>query len=97
MDKLNLAFWTFAYFHNWISGDQYNQAKQKTIRKLKECITIKLNYPIRTLKEGRCVYKYGSKYTGSQTNIQANFGGTYERIIMDEVYTRRQRYEKANI
>ena len=32
--------------------------------------------------------KYGSKHTDSQTNIQANIGGTYERIIIDGVYIR---------
>ena len=30
--------------------------------------------------------KYGSKHTGSQTNIQAKFGRTYEQIRMDRVY-----------
>ena len=54
--------------------------------------------------------KYGSKHTGSQTNIQANIGGTYEQIRTDGLYiwegtvgvytqegkdTRRQRYEDS--
>ena len=29
--------------------------------------------------------KYGSKHTGSQKNIQANIGGTYEQIRTDGV------------
>ena len=32
--------------------------------------------------------KYSSKHTGSQTNIQANIGGTYKQIITDGVYIR---------
>ena len=32
--------------------------------------------------------KYGSKHTGSQTNIQANIGGTYDLIRTDTVYIR---------
>ena len=32
------------------------------------------------------LYKYVSKYTGSQTNIQAKIGGTYKWIRMDRVY-----------
>ena len=48
--------------------------------------------------------KYSSKQPGSQTNIQANIGGTYEQIITDgvytrshgrSIYTRRQRYENS--
>ena len=45
--------------------------------------------------------KYDSKHTGSQTNIQANIGGTYERIRTDGVYiregkdTRRRRYDDS--
>ena len=54
--------------------------------------------------------KYCSKHTGSQTNIQANIGGTYEQTRTDGVYiqegtvgvyirevkdTRRQRYEDS--
>ena len=31
-------------------------------------------------------YKYGSKHTGSHTNIQVNIGGTYERIRTVGVY-----------
>ena len=34
------------------------------------------------------VDKYGSKHTGSQTNIQAKIGGTYEEIRTDGVYIR---------
>ena len=30
--------------------------------------------------------KYGSKHTGSQTNIQAKIGGTYKRIRTDGVH-----------
>ena len=32
--------------------------------------------------------KHGIKHAGSQTNIQANIGGTYERIRTDGVYIR---------
>ena len=32
--------------------------------------------------------KYGSKHTGSQTNIQAKIGGTYEQIITEGLYIR---------
>ena len=32
--------------------------------------------------------KYGSKYTGSQTNVQAKIGGTYKQIRTDGVYIR---------
>ena len=32
--------------------------------------------------------KYGSKHTGSQTNIQAKIGGTNDRIRTDGVYIR---------
>ena len=56
--------------------------------------------------------KYGSKYTGSQTNIQENIEGTYNQIRKDGVYIhegtfivyiregkdiRRQRYEDSTI
>ena len=34
------------------------------------------------------VDKYGSKHTGSQTNIQTNIGGTYGQIRTDGVYIR---------
>ena len=39
----------------------------------------------------RGIDEYGSKRTGIHTNIQANIGGTYDRIINDRVYI----YEKA--
>ena len=32
--------------------------------------------------------KYGNKHTDIQTNIKANIGGKYERIIIDVVYIR---------
>ena len=32
--------------------------------------------------------KYGSKHTGSKTNMQAKIGGTYDQIRMDGVYIR---------
>ena len=56
--------------------------------------------------------KYVSKHTGSQTNIQENIGGAYERIITDRVYIqkgtvgvyiregkyiRRQRYDDSTL
>ena len=56
------------------------------------------------------IYKYGSKHTGIQKNIQANIVGTYERIrtdgvyiregtvgvyIREDTYMRRQRYEDS--
>ena len=34
------------------------------------------------------LYKYGSKYTCSQTNIQENIGGAYKRIRKDGIYIR---------
>ena len=49
----------------------------------------------------RTLYKYGSKYTGSQTNTQAKIGGRYEQIRTDRVYikegkdVRRQIYEDS--
>ena len=38
------------------------------------------------------VDKYGSKHTGSQKNIRANIGGTYEQIRTDRVYIREHKY-----
>ena len=40
----------------------------------------------------RGIDKYGSKHTGSQTNIQENIGGLCERIIMDGVVNSPNRY-----
>ena len=37
---------------------------------------------------GTLLDKYGSKHTGSQTNVQAKIRGTYERIRTDGVYIR---------
>ena len=36
--------------------------------------------------------KYFSKYTGSQTNIQANIGGAYEKIRTVGVYIQEGKY-----
>ena len=50
--------------------------------------------------------KYGSKNTGSHTNIQENIGGAYKQIRTDgvyirshgwSIYTRRKIYEKVKI
>ena len=57
-------------------------------------------YKIQTL----CVTfldKYGSKHTGSHTNIQAKIVGTYEQVITDRyIYEKAQSeyiYKKAKI
>ena len=41
--------------------------------------------------------KYGIKDTGSWKNVQENIRGTCEQTRTDGKYTRRQRYDKANV